>query len=61
MIEVGDEYLGYSVIATDGDYITIVVPLLPGAPLGPTLIVSKSGIEGGLKELLCIIGVSAAC
>lgn len=55
MFEVGQEYLGYSVVAVEGDRVTIITPA------GIDLSFSVSGITGGLKEVLCLIGIPAAC
>jgi len=54
-IHVGDSFLGYDVIATDGDFVTIK------APSNITFSFSVSGIQGGLKAVLCMIGIAGAC
>ncbi len=52
MLQVGDEYLGYSVVATDGDTVTILTP-------GDIHIsFSRAGITGGLREVLGLIGIT---
>lgn len=54
-IHVGDSFLGYDVIAVDGDMVTIKTP-------GNIAIsFSVSGITGGLQDILCMIGIAGAC
>lgn len=55
MFEVGQEQFGYKVVEVNGDRVTII------SPAGFSIDFSVSGITGGLKEVLCLIGIQAAC